>query len=305
MKEDSEARSSAGAVVIGRSIVVGLLIGMIPANVWLVFFVILKLPVPVAVAAELVFLSIYLWWARGGGYPARLRAVRADSFRVRPLSGAQWAWGLIAAVSFAVTVHAAIVLLFRFVPYPASAFRQGYDLSFIPTRQLKYLACVVSALSAGVCEEIGFRGYMQRPIEKRYGPILAILVSSLFFTLLHLTKGWALLGMVPIVFGAGLLLGTLARTSGTLWFGILGHWFMDIGLFLFWWTQVAGTFHQLLISQTGVDQAFFWECTIFATALVVVLCAVVMLLRLRNSTQASRTPGLRRRGLDAGGTSED
>jgi membrane protease YdiL (CAAX protease family) len=188
-----------------------------------------------------------------------------------------------------VTVHAAIVLLFRFVPYPAAAFRRGYDLSFIPTRQLQYLACVVSALSAGVCEEIGFRGYMQRPIEKRHGAVVAILVSSIMFTLLHLTKGWALIGMVPIVFGAGLLLGALARIAGTLWFGILGHWLMDIGLFMFWWTQVAGTFRQRPIFETGMDHSFTWECAIFAAALTVVSAA---LLKLRNSSPASPLAGL-------------
>jgi hypothetical protein len=88
--------------------------------------------------------------------------------------------------------------------------------------------------------------------------------------------------MVPIVFGAGLLLGTLARAAGTLWFGILGHWLMDIGLFLFWWTQVAGTFDQLPISQTGVDRPFIWECTLFAAALAIVLSATLRLLKLRD-----------------------
>jgi membrane protease YdiL (CAAX protease family) len=185
-----------------------------------------------------------------------------------------------------VTIHAAIALLFRFVPYPAAAFRQGYDISYVPTRQLQYLVCVISALSAGVCEEIGFRGYMQRPIEKRYGAVVAILVSSVLFTLLHLTKGWALIGMVPIVFGAGLLLGTLARAAGTLWFGILGHWLMDIGLFAFWWTQVAGTFHQLPISQTGIDRAFIWECAVFAAALATVLSATLRLLKMRDTDPA-------------------
>ncbi len=86
-------------------------------------------------------------------------------FRLRPLSSAQWFWGVVAALSFAASIHAAIVLLFRFVPFPAAAFHRGYDFSFIASRQMQWLACVVSALSAAVCEETGFRGYMQRPIE--------------------------------------------------------------------------------------------------------------------------------------------
>ena len=77
--------------------------------------------------------------------------------------------GPIAALSFAATIHAAIVLLFRIVPFPIAAFRQGYDLSFIPSLPMKWIAVVVSATSAGICEETGFRGYMQRPIEQRHG----------------------------------------------------------------------------------------------------------------------------------------
>lgn len=276
--------------VVFRAIVVGLLVGMIPANVWLIILLALKLPVPAAIIGELFFLAVYIWWAHGGGPPKRLQSVRADYFRKRRLSAQQWAWGLVAAISFAVTVHSAITLLFRFVPYPAAAFRQGYDLSYIPTRQLQYLACIVSALSAGVCEEIGFRGYMQRPIEERHGALLGILVSSVLFTLLHLTKGWVLPGMVPIVFGAGVLLGALARAAGTLWFGILGHWIMDIGLFLFWWTQVAGTFGQRPIGETGIDRAFIWEAGIFCAALLVVLAAITRLLKMRDEGPSSAVP---------------
>lgn len=269
----------AGTPVIVRAIVGGLLVGMIAANVWPLFLI--KLGMPAAAATEVAFLAIYVWWAAGGGPPASFKAARRDYFRVRALSRAQWLWGVIAAVSFAATVHAAIVLLFRFVPFPAAAFHQGYDFSFIPSRRMQWLACIVSALSAGVCEETGFRGYMQRPIENRHGPAVAIFISSLVFMLLHLTKDWALIGMVPIVFGAGVLLGLLARASGTLLFCILGHWIMDIGLFTYWWTQIAGTFNQRPISETGADQAFFIECAVFAVALVIVLAATAQVNRLR------------------------
>jgi len=68
---------------------------------------------------------------------------------------------LLAAVFFAATVHASIVVLFRLVPFPMAAFREGYNFSFITTRPLQWIAVVMSALSAGVCEETGFRGYMQ------------------------------------------------------------------------------------------------------------------------------------------------
>jgi membrane protease YdiL (CAAX protease family) len=257
--------------VIIRAVIGGLLIGMIAANIWPILLV--TLGTQVGAGAEVSFLALYIWWAAGGGPPARLKALRADYFRLRSLPSAQLLWGVVAALSFAATIHAAIVLLFRLVPFPAAAFHQGYDLSFISSRQMQWLACIVSALSAGVCEEIGFRGYMQRPIEHRHGPVVAILISSLFFVLFHLAKDWALIGMVPIIFLAGLLLGRLAWASGTLVFCMFGHWIMDIGLLAYWWTQIAGTFSQRSIFEVGMDQAFFIECAAFALMLVLALTA--------------------------------
>ncbi len=272
-------------LIVVRAVIVGLLVGMIAANIWPLLLV--SLGMPIAAGAEVVFLAFYVWWASGGGPPNSLRAWRAENFRVRPLSAAQWIWGVVAAVSFAATVHAALVLLFRIVPYPAAAFHQGYDFSFIPSHRMQWLACIVSALSAGICEETGFRGYMQRPIEKSSGPIVAITVSSLLFTLIHLTKAWALVGMVPIVLGAGVLLGALARASGTLIFGILGHWIMDIGLFAYWWTQIAGTFSQRPVAESGLDKSAYAEVLVFAVVLAVLLIAMRRL-RVLGSIAVSR-----------------
>jgi membrane protease YdiL (CAAX protease family) len=177
-------------------------------------------------------------------------------------------------------VHAAIVILFRLTPFPAAQFRQGYDLSPIPSAALRWIVIVISALSAGVCEETGFRGYLQQPLEARFGPRWAILTSAVFFTLLHLNKGWAGLGMVPIVLGAGLLLGSLAWASRSLIPTMIGHTLMDIGLFAYWWTGVAGTFTARPIGETGVDGAFLIATGVFALALGVCLTSIWRLRRI-------------------------
>jgi membrane protease YdiL (CAAX protease family) len=155
-------------------------------------------------------------------------------------------------------------------------------------QRLAWLAVVVSATSAGICEETGFRGYMQRPIEQRHGVPTAIVVSSLLFMLLHLTKGWALVGMVPIVFGAGVLLGLLAWSSDSLIPGMIGHTVMDIGLFGYWWTGIAGDFVARPISETGIDQPFLITCATLATTLLIVLLAIWQL-RLITRFQSRRT----------------
>jgi len=263
-----------------RAIISGLLMALIPANVWPLLL--LNLGVPLAAVVEVAFLALYVWWASGGGPPRTTQAARATAF-----TPTQWSWGLIAALFFAVSIHASIVLLFRIVPYPMATFRQGYDFSFIPSLPLKWIAVVVSATSAGICEETGFRGYMQRPLELRHGAPVAVLISSLFFTAVHLTKGWAMAGMVPIVFGAGVLLGLLAWSSGSLIFGMIGHVVMDIGLFAYWWTGVGGNFTPKPISETGVDQPFLIACAVLATSLLIVLLSILKLRRKTPSTARS------------------
>jgi membrane protease YdiL (CAAX protease family) len=266
-----------------RAIFAGFLIAAAAANVWLLLL--LSLGVQLAAIVEAIFLALFLWWARGGGPPSAARAARAKAFRQDKLTSKQWLWGLIAAFFFAAIVHASIVLLFRFMSYPAAAFRHGYDLSFIPSQLLRWVAVVVSAASAGICEEIGFRGFMQQPIEQRHGVSVAVFISSFFFMALHLTKAWALLGMVPIVFGAGVLLGLLAWSARSLIPGIIGHFVMDIGLFAYWWTGIAGDFTARPITETGVDLLFLIACCVFATSLVIVLLAIWRL-REASSTDA-------------------
>jgi membrane protease YdiL (CAAX protease family) len=265
-----------------RAIITGIVIALLPANVWPLLLT--SVGVPLAATIEVIFLGLYVWWTSGGGPPEKTQIARGLAFRSGALSPAQCFWGIIAALSFAATIHGAIVLLFRFMPFPTEAFRRGYDLSFIPSLPLRWIAVVVSATSAGICEETGFRGYMQQPIEQRHGAPAAILVSSFFFMLLHLTKAWAMIGMVPIVFGAGVLLGLLAWSSGSLIPGMIGHVVMDIGLFAYWWTGIAGDFTARPITETGVDQPFRITCAVLATTLTIVLLAAWRLRRLRVST---------------------
>jgi len=250
----------------------GILIALVAANVWPLFL--LNLSVPLAATAEAIFLVLYLWYLAGGGPPRTTQAARITAFRRGRLSPAQWFWVVIAAFFFAVTIHASIVLLFRLVHYPMAAFRNGYSISFVPSLRLKWLAVLVSATSAGICEEVGFRGYMQRPIEQRHGAPVAISISSLFFMAVHLTKDWATLGMVPIVFGAGVLLGLLAWSSRSLIPGMLGHTLMDIGLFAYWWTGIAGNFTAQPITETGIDRPFLVACSVFTLSLFTVLAAI-------------------------------
>jgi membrane protease YdiL (CAAX protease family) len=273
--------------VIVRAVIVGLLVCLPAANVITALAVGIGMSsvgaMEVVATLEVAFLLLYLWWTRGGGPPrstksARARACRAGSFSLR-----QWMWAIAAALAFAVTVHAAMVVTFRLVPFPADAFHKGYNFSQIPSLPLKLLAVVLAAASAAITEETGFRGYMQQPIEERHGALVAIVVSTAFFLIAHLNQSWAVPAMNPIGILVAVLLGLLAWSSGSLVPGILGHTTMDIGLFAFWWTGIAGTFTARTINETGIDAPFAAACAVFIAALLFVVVSISRLRALRDS----------------------
>ncbi|MCX7749626.1 MAG: CPBP family intramembrane metalloprotease [Clostridia bacterium] len=79
------------------------------------------------------------------------------------------------------------------------------------------IGVLVIGLSAGVCEEILFRGTIQRGFE-RFGPVIAILVTAFLFGLMHLDFQ-RLLG----TFLLGGLIGFLVYRSNSLFTGMLAH----------------------------------------------------------------------------------
>lgn len=81
----------------------------------------------------------------------------------------------------------------------------------------------MSPMVAGVVEEVAFRGYMQRHLE-RIGPTFAILVTSVAFTLAHATHGLSyLLAVAPGFVLASVVYGHLALKSKSIVPGISLH----------------------------------------------------------------------------------
>ncbi len=132
---------------------------------------------------------------------------------------------------------------------------------------------IMSSIVAGICEETGFRGYTQVPLEKRYGPKLAIILTSLVFLLIHLSKSWAT-PILPHIFFASVILGILAWKSGSLIPGIIGHSILDIFDYSVWWTHLTGEFKRQTIFKTGIDAHFLIWTMIFLLALFAFFYAI-------------------------------
>lgn len=74
------------------------------------------------------------------------------------------------------------------------------------------------AVTPGICEEVLFRGLAFRPIEKGLGPKKAIIITALLFAIMHLD----VVRLLP-TFMLGLVFGTIAYVSGSIWPSILLH----------------------------------------------------------------------------------
>lgn len=80
------------------------------------------------------------------------------------------------------------------------------------------VAVAVIGVLAGTAEELFFRGYIQSRFQQRWGPLLAILLTSVLFGILHLD-----LVHSPLAMGLGVYLGYLAVRTGSVRLPIFVH----------------------------------------------------------------------------------
>jgi membrane protease YdiL (CAAX protease family) len=103
----------------------------------------------------------------------------------------------------------------------------------LPSTLMERILWTILALTAGVCEETAFRGYLITRLKifgKSGGWIIPILASSLAFGSGHLYQGSG--GFILItVYGA--MFAVLFLKTGSLWPGIIAHSFQDFSALFF------------------------------------------------------------------------
>jgi len=102
----------------------------------------------------------------------------------------------------------------------------------LPQGILESLAWIPLALSAGFCEELAFRGYLQRQFQAITGSAAwAVLIQAIVFGVGHLYEGVGPVGRITL-FGA--LFGLLALWRKSLRPGMIAHAWSDIfGVIIF------------------------------------------------------------------------
>jgi hypothetical protein len=189
-----------------------------------------------------------------------------------------------------IIVQASFVVTFRLVDFPAVAFTADYKLLDAFPLWEAFAIIVMSSVVAAICEETGFRGYIQQPLEKRYGPVVAIVFTSLLFAGIHLTHTWAR-QIVPHIFFASVLLGILAYRTQSLIPGIVGHAILDVFDYSVWWTDLFGGFTKQTIFKTGIDLHFVvWSLVLVFS--VIAFFRVIGKLRPKEEQGPKLMPGL-------------
>lgn len=96
----------------------------------------------------------------------------------------------------------------------------------LPHRLPEILAWIAVAITAGVCEELIYRGYLQQQLHALTGNLpAAILGQGIVFGLVHFYQGWKSTLVICVI---GILLGALAAVRKNLRANILVHAWVDI-----------------------------------------------------------------------------
>jgi membrane protease YdiL (CAAX protease family) len=162
------------------------------------------------------------------------------------------------------------------------------DLSNIPFITL-LPSLLMSAIVAGLGEEAGFRGYMQGPLERRYGAAIAITVTSTVFGLAHLSHG-AFVPAILFDIGWGALYGLLAYRSGSIVPAIVLHSSADALEYVAAW-KFRPTAPAPLVWVSGPDRLLWVDC------LLVVLLGGVSIWAFRRLAEARSKVSLQEVGF--------
>ncbi len=255
--------------VLVKAILITFLVGIVGANG--IGVISIALPPPVSLIAILAYLFLYWKFFSGSWGPKKTAETRKKYFRAGSLSPRLWKWSLLLAALFVLALQSSLVVTFRLIQFPVDLFAQGFGFESAPL-WLAWVFIFIAALSAGLTEEVGFRGYGLVPLQKRYGPVLANIIISVLFVVFHLNQAWALPVLLHI-FVVSLLFGAFAYASGSLLPGIIAHTALDIVNFSYWWSDVAGKFEYQPITVTGVDTHFaVWLLILTASAALFIWC---------------------------------
>ncbi len=214
--------------------------------------------VPWAVAPMVAYLWIYWKYVTGVvGAPATAGRRRVYA-RANRVSRSVWPIALLTGVAGFAALIAFVRVMARVATLPSSA--PITAPAGMPSASM-FVLLVVGSVVAGVTEEVGFRGYMQTPLEHRFGLSAAVLISGVAFGLLHFPNHpHHVLIMLPYYIAVSALYGAITSATNSIFPALVLHTVGDVWSLTRLWLTGAPEWQAVTpaqqISATGIDGSF-------------------------------------------------
>jgi uncharacterized protein len=285
--------TSFGAIGIG---VLVLLAGNMPFNALRTWNLQSGTAVPWAILPAALYLWVY-WRFIGGrwGAPASA-AARRRNLRANGLSRRVWLASLAAGGCGFAALVALLAFAARLVHLPASSpIVTPPAMPVVTALSLILMASIV----AGVTEEAAFRGYMQGPIERRYGLAVAILVNGTLFGLLHFpTHPNEVLWMLPYYIAVSAVYGGLTWAANSILPALVLHMVGDVVVLTRWWLTgrpewQIGPLPPPLVWDSGIESQFVWTAIASVVLVAATAVAYTVVRRLRTTEREPAVSALK------------
>ena len=182
--------------------------------------------IPWAVLPMTAYLIVYWRFISGRIGDVTTASSRRARLRAHPVSPDVWIMTLLAGLLGFGALLAFLSVMARLVIMPPSA---PIVLPPDMPQATAVILLVMASVVAGVTEEAAFRGYMQTPIEQRYGLMPAILVNGTMFGLLHFANHpQQVLTMLPYYIAVAAVYGGMTWAANSIWPSLVLHAVGDI-----------------------------------------------------------------------------
>jgi membrane protease YdiL (CAAX protease family) len=191
-----------------------------------------------------------LLYLAGFGPPVHTRTLRRSLLRWNTMPANVFLWALVAGIFGDIALGGIWIATSDLIHIPPgiTPSMKGVPL---PTA-IAFL--IMAALAAPLTEEAAFRGYAQGLLERAWGwAPAAIIGSSILFAGVHFIQG-LFLPKLGLYFLAGLIFGTIAYLTNSLYVAMIVHSVADFEGFLLLWPHDAHP-HRL-VTEGGHDPLF-------------------------------------------------
>jgi membrane protease YdiL (CAAX protease family) len=168
----------------------------------------------------------FLWWG-----------TRKRGVQLKELAGPRWASFAACLEDFGVAIGFLFVsyIVLGIASHILNPETNAAIISILPKSRAEVVSYIAMSISAGITEELIFRGYLMRQVGAMFGGLpVAIVLQGAIFGAAHGYQGWKRMIILSIF---GILFGLLANWRRSLRPGMIGHGLSDALVGVLWFAR--------------------------------------------------------------------